>query len=501
MWSTEKHVEIQDAGLQCVNVAGISFVVVYVVFYEMLYHGSHLESVPVTGAHEIHIRHPTVNYCDERKVANCHANLSLFESQPYCLESKLKYAGVKLECEHWTSHVAEAVDGDGASLTTMIRKYNATRTSFPSLRLNFSQDEYVFTLLKQFYLMDIERFWLKIEHSMTSAKEGLSSKSSLLTGYYRSCDSSSCPLQPMQPLPGDFGVPPASEGKQQPSPAASSPIPGKMGKISTNTSLLQSRALATRRTSSRVRNGALARKSHTFLVKTRTRSLRVAKEHAASSTGRVNALKTRGESTRGEPFVLLRPGRWSRKEVDVIPFQYLLDAVNVSLDDPYKKVTYRQRGLVLTITLRYVNTQADMFDFVGLRLFPWSESPLVTKLPWDPEGHTRARYVMSVRKNEQGYIFDENEGQLYTGDSYIQRRRNGIYIDVVQSGEILVWSWARLAIHVSAAVGLLRVTSRLTRFWAWACRDKALQNVIVERHVWSADSGRYERVERHDDLT
>eukprot|EP00928_Gymnodinium_smaydae_P055855 TRINITY_DN3932_c0_g1_i2.p1 TRINITY_DN3932_c0_g1~~TRINITY_DN3932_c0_g1_i2.p1 ORF type:complete len:496 (-),score=22.38 TRINITY_DN3932_c0_g1_i2:156-1643(-) len=495
MWSTPKQVKIKDAGLECVNIIGILLVIVYVVIYEMLYQGSHLQPVPVSGVNQIHIRHPTVNYCDERQFDDCHPDFSSVDSLPYCKGNSLEYAYDKKDCEEWSSHVAEVIDGGGVSLSTRVRKYNVTTRCIPNSEVNGKcEKELDFTLLKDVYLADVERFWIWIEHSMTSGREGLSSKSSLMNGYYYSCESESCQYRKMLPVPEDFG-----EGKipqEHVLPDAAPSIPAKQ---STNASLLQSEALATRTISSRKRGDALARKARKSYAKTRIRSQRTAKQHAASSAGSVKALNAEAGPTRGERYVLTRPSLWSMWEFDTIPLQYLLDIVNVSLDDPYKGMTYRMRGLVITIQVRYLNTQVDKFDFVGLRMFPGTE-PLSTKLPWDPEGHTRARYQISARAEEQGYVVDLNDGDFYTGD-YIQRRRNGIYIDVAQSGEILVWSWSRLAIHVSTAIGLLSVAFNLTRLWAWACRSEMLQSLLVEEYVLSSDSGKYERIDRHEDLT
>eukprot|EP00928_Gymnodinium_smaydae_P055860 TRINITY_DN3932_c0_g4_i1.p1 TRINITY_DN3932_c0_g4~~TRINITY_DN3932_c0_g4_i1.p1 ORF type:complete len:515 (-),score=17.36 TRINITY_DN3932_c0_g4_i1:353-1750(-) len=465
----------------------------------MLYHGSHLEAVPVTGVNQVHLRHPSLNYCDERQFSYCHPDFSRKDSLPYCDVSKQKYNYVKKTCYQYLQHIAEVPDGDGVSLSTRGRKFNMTKTCIPNPALNISchgPDEYAFELLHDFYTIDAERFWLWIEHSMTSGREGLSSKNSLMKGYYWSCDPRPCHNEEMLPLPDDFATPPDSAKQLRPLPTAVLSANVKIGEHNKNTSLLQSGALAVSATSSRLGREALARESHKLLAKTQMRSQRIAKRHAASSAG---TLKSVADNTRSEPFVLSRPGIWWQEELEAIPMQYLLDIVNVSLDDPFKGVTYRDRGIVITISLRYLNTKVDTFDFVGLRIFPWTK-PLFTKLPWDPEGYTRARYELSARAHEQGYVVDRHEGEA-RDNHYIQRRFNGIYIKVAQSGEMLVWSWSLLAIHVSTAMGLLSVAYNLTNFWAWACRSNALQNLLTERYVISADSGRYEQVDKYDDLT
>eukprot|EP00928_Gymnodinium_smaydae_P055859 TRINITY_DN3932_c0_g3_i1.p1 TRINITY_DN3932_c0_g3~~TRINITY_DN3932_c0_g3_i1.p1 ORF type:complete len:512 (-),score=19.43 TRINITY_DN3932_c0_g3_i1:219-1646(-) len=474
---------------------------IYIVFYEMLYCGSHLESVPVSGVSQVRLRHPTINYCEQRRSTNCHVDFSLPENQPYCKGSRLEYAYEKKPCEYWSDSFAQLPDGEGVSLTTRIRTYNVTKTCIPNSALNIScpeLDEWAFTLMKDVYAIDAERFWIWIEHFMTSGREKLSSKGSAMKGFWLSCESSSCQYQELLPLPSDFAVVPKSEDKEQVPPAATPSVPAKMGENGTNPSLLQ----ATRTKSSRSHSEALARKlqSRKSYAKTRIRSQRSTTQHDASSARSAKVLRTEPGNTRGEHFVMTKPAHWKDWEFDAMPLQYLLDLVNKSLDDHFKGLTYRQKGVSITIDLRYLNTQSDSFDFVGLRLFPWSE-PLLTKLPWDPEGYTRARYLISARASEQGYTIELNEGNKYTDDHYIQRRRNGIYISIAQSGQMLVWSWSRTAIYVSTAVGLLRFAFYLTEFWAWSCRGKTLQSLMHERYVRNTDSGRYERVDRPDDLT
>eukprot|EP00928_Gymnodinium_smaydae_P085969 TRINITY_DN6971_c0_g5_i1.p1 TRINITY_DN6971_c0_g5~~TRINITY_DN6971_c0_g5_i1.p1 ORF type:complete len:500 (+),score=11.63 TRINITY_DN6971_c0_g5_i1:55-1554(+) len=499
MWTTTKQVAIEDAGLDCLNKLGISVVVLYIVLYEMVYRGSHLETVPVSGVNQLHLRHPTANYCKEEVHPGCESNFSSTKSKPYCKDSKLEYEYEKFHCQIWTSHLAETDDGDAVALTTRVRKFNVTRTCIPDSEFNITCEHptvWTFNLVRELYTMEPEGFWLWIEHSMTSGKENLSSSSTRMDGYWRSCDTKPCHLEKMEEVPAGFGIPPGFAREKQ----KTSSIFTQVGRSSSNQLSFQSGALAESATSSRLRSNGLARKLHHSSAKIRTRSRRTEKTHASLSSGSTDTVMTGAIHARGDDVFLTHPKKWSEQQVDVIPIQYLLDVVNVTLDDAHKNSSFRQTGMVISINIRYVNTQADPFDFVGLRLLPWTD-PLDTKHLWDPEGSTRARYRISARAFDQGYSNQVHSGHTYTGTHFIQQTQNGILISISQSGEMMVWSSSRMAVFVSTAVGLLSLVFNFTRLWAWACRSKMVQNLLIERYVKSADSGRYEQLDRHDDLT
>eukprot|EP00928_Gymnodinium_smaydae_P009154 TRINITY_DN13389_c2_g1_i1.p1 TRINITY_DN13389_c2_g1~~TRINITY_DN13389_c2_g1_i1.p1 ORF type:complete len:511 (-),score=39.35 TRINITY_DN13389_c2_g1_i1:157-1557(-) len=462
--------------------------------FEVLYRGSHLEAVPVSGVYQLHLKHPTVNSCDDMEEA-CSSNFSLREDNPHCQESTLNYAFEKRTCEFWAGREAEVDDGDGIALTSRARMFRATKKCLDHESACPENKMWDYTLLKDVYIMDVHRFWIWLEHSMVSGRHGLNCTSSALEGKWLSCDSNPCQYVDLKAMPDDWGsVPGSVVGQATLQPAASSASANTRNN-SASASLLESEGLAKRAKSSIVRSEVSSRGSQSFMAKSRIRSRHNARRHGVSSATSVNTLKIAGSANR-KLFDFSRPGTDTKKQVDVFPMQYILDIAKVDLDAAYKTATHRMNGLVVTVTITYTNDQADKFDFVGLRIFPWTH-PLKTKLPWDPKGSTKARYEIHAHASDLGYEMIEKENFTSWSTSYILWRKNGIYIDAAQSGQMLVWSWSRLAVYVSTTVGLINVAFYLLRLWAH--RQKSLKNLLVERYIERVGSNEYERVCSYED--
>eukprot|EP00928_Gymnodinium_smaydae_P009150 TRINITY_DN13389_c0_g2_i1.p1 TRINITY_DN13389_c0_g2~~TRINITY_DN13389_c0_g2_i1.p1 ORF type:complete len:454 (+),score=11.07 TRINITY_DN13389_c0_g2_i1:36-1364(+) len=429
----------------------------------------------------------------------CVSDFSPRQDSPFCHESILSYAFAKKRCEFWVAQQAEVEDGNGIALTTRARMFNASKLCVDREADCLDNRMWNYTLVKDIYLMDVQRFWIWIEHAMVSGKPGLKASSENLDGRFWFTDPAlgryKGKYKELEGLPDDFGTPPHT-ASEQPSlqPAASSAL--AIGRnSSTPASLLESKALAKRAKSSIVRSEVSAKGSQSFLAQSRIRSRRVARRHGASSANRVNALRAVG-STKGKSFVLSQPYKDTKHLNDVIPLEWLLKLAKADLDAPFKTGTHRMHGLTLTVRILYTNGQVDWLDFVGLRIFPWS-IPLQSRFPWDPEGFTRARYDIWAYSSPQGYETKSSEDYRSFSASYILWKKHGIYIGVVQSGQMLIWSWSKMAIYVSTAVGLISVAFRLTRFWAY--QQKPLKNLMVERYASRGDSGEYERICSYDD--
>eukprot|EP00928_Gymnodinium_smaydae_P049042 TRINITY_DN3287_c1_g1_i1.p1 TRINITY_DN3287_c1_g1~~TRINITY_DN3287_c1_g1_i1.p1 ORF type:complete len:498 (-),score=20.97 TRINITY_DN3287_c1_g1_i1:230-1723(-) len=494
LWTAEKTVEIRDNGLACLSKLAYVLVLTYIVLYEMLYQGAHLSTVQVSGVNQLHFEHPTMNYCDS-VLETCIANFTWRNNTPYCKESPLPYAFQKKPCEYWTSQEAEIIDGDGVVLVTRARMYNATKLCQHGKAEGglTCQDGRVwnYSLAKDIYVADVNRFYMWIEHAMTSSRRDFCVPSEKLNGRWWSCESEQCRYVELLPLPDDFGTAPASNVEQ---PPLQSSAQANASDSRATASFLELTALAKEKKSSIVRSEVSAGGSQSFMAKSRTRSRHVARRHAASSAHSVNTLKV--DSATVEPFLLSRPGTDNKKAIDVLPMSYVLSSASIDLDHAYKTHTHRESGLVITFTITYRNTQADAFDFVGLRILPWSH-PLQTRLPWDPFGFTRARYDMWGDANSQGYMRVQKENFTNNGGSYYMWQMNGIYIDVTQNGQMLVFSWSKFSVYFTTSIGLVSAAFHLTR--VWASRQKSLRNLIVERYVARSDSGDYERVDSYED--
>eukprot|EP00928_Gymnodinium_smaydae_P009152 TRINITY_DN13389_c1_g2_i1.p1 TRINITY_DN13389_c1_g2~~TRINITY_DN13389_c1_g2_i1.p1 ORF type:complete len:491 (+),score=34.39 TRINITY_DN13389_c1_g2_i1:40-1512(+) len=490
MWSTPKRVEIKNSRLASVANIGYALVLIYIVFFEMLYRGSHLDVVPVEGAHQKHFKHPTKNNCGFT-LPGCLENFSWRQDKPYCRESTLDYAFKKKRCEMWTSVEAEEDDGAGVVLTSRARLFNVSKicNDVDNEAACRRAETWDYKLLKDVYAMDVERFIMWLEHGMRSPRAGLIARSTDLNGRYWSCKPEPCQYRELLPLPAGWNSPDVKKTPPK-SSAPSSTIDS-----TATASLLELKASAKEAKATIVRSEASATRSHSFMAKSRFRSRRFASRRAASSMHGDGTLKT-ADSAHGESFVISHPYIKEEGEIVFFPMEYILDIAKIDLDAGYKGATHREFGVMITITITYRNDQVDTYDFVGLRLWPWTE-PLRTKLPWEPVGSSRARYDINVSANDQGYqLWDRfNHGD----DAFKVWAKNGIYIDVVQSGGMLIWSWSKFAVYISTTLGLISMAFHLTRFWA--SRQKPLQNLMVERYVARADSGEYERVCSYDDPT
>eukprot|EP00928_Gymnodinium_smaydae_P037105 TRINITY_DN25810_c2_g1_i1.p1 TRINITY_DN25810_c2_g1~~TRINITY_DN25810_c2_g1_i1.p1 ORF type:complete len:437 (-),score=25.72 TRINITY_DN25810_c2_g1_i1:134-1444(-) len=435
--------------------------------------------------------HPTVNSCVDYDSA-CKSNFSRQDKAPYCNESTLDYKSKKLPCEFWTRHEAEILDGEGVALTTRARKLNATKLCDDAALLCADGQVWNYTLEEDVYIMDIKKFWLWIEHSMTSAHSGLNSTSTDLRGRWMCCDTKPCAYKDLLPVPNDWGL-----VVKEPVQSAASSALANTSDSKGAASLLETNAWAKSAKASIVRSEISARGSQASAAKSRVRSRRAAKRHAASSAKNANALKTSARETHGELFDFRQPGIDAKREVDLFPIGYLLDVSRVDMDAPYKNATHRQFGVVITLVINYRNTQVDILDFVGLRFFPWTK-PLHTRLPWDRLESTRARYDVYAYANNQGYMTMEKELYTHSSTTYNMWKFNGIYVDVEQSGEMLVWNWSKAAIFLTTTVGLLNVAFILTNFWA--TRQRALKNLIVDRYVLRDGSDDYDKVDSYDDV-
>jgi len=201
-YPTPKIARIKDSKLGLLRYALMFIILIYVVGYQIMWRGNHLENKDLTGVYQLQLAHPTRHNCDPQ-IMECMQNFTSMSKLPYCSQSP-EAGPIKLPCQYWDAQQLMQVTDQGLMIPTHIATFQQTRGCQPSAANNFSCVGYLYdfldnkgevqadtkrgeaTPIDEFFVADIERYTLMIDHSVRSTL-GRRSYASDMVGYWLDC--------------------------------------------------------------------------------------------------------------------------------------------------------------------------------------------------------------------------------------------------------------------------------------------------------------------------
>eukprot|EP00928_Gymnodinium_smaydae_P037714 TRINITY_DN26139_c0_g1_i1.p1 TRINITY_DN26139_c0_g1~~TRINITY_DN26139_c0_g1_i1.p1 ORF type:complete len:508 (+),score=12.87 TRINITY_DN26139_c0_g1_i1:87-1526(+) len=472
---TRKDVEIYDSKLIRIARITMFLLFMYTVVYEMLYKGGHLESVTVSGGPQYHIHHPLMNNC-EMNTAGCIGNWTQTESLPYCRQSPLSYNGLKRHCVvHDASYVVDSTT-DGISLATRLQKFRMVRVCNENSTVDcVGRKRYNHSLVYDHYTTDAERFLLYISHSFWCPRPQSRGSNAEFPGYVKNCADCEETKLPKVDLNWDSAAQVAVDSEE--SMRADPEFVQHSGR---EMSLLE----RTRR-QNRAHFLALARREKAQGRKQERRSsqsLSSERDLSRKRQKQVSGLRSySAESLQHNRLKDIdRPSSYDAEHVDILPIHNLLDMAKLGLDQPFRESTHRSLGAVIALIVRYTNDRSSFYEFVGLKILPRTQIADTIRYTYHTEYLPDDNYVSSP----------DLDGH---GESYELRYKYGIRIMIKVDGELLIWSWSKIAMFIGAMAGIYQGVMRGLHHYFLL--DPKFSQCLVEKYEKDPTTGDYNHVQ------
>lgn len=451
-YPTPKIARIKDSRLGLLRLSLIFGISAYVLLYQIMWKGNHLEMAEITGVHQMTLSHPTKGNCNPMDVS-CMQNFSSMSELPYCAQSPIQ-SSIHLPCEFWDAASLRQITDEGMLIPTHYSQFKQTQGCKPSVVNNWTCVGWLYDFmdkkghvqlvrgqakpLRDIFIADVERFTLRIDHSVKS-HVGARAYDYQMAGSLLECTSSSnCTQRPLvctrtEGCPDGPLIANAPLVNQKPSPprvrGSSSPL-----------ALLQ--------TDVKPGKWAPARSRSKPDAKQRQRPVLAAdKDTQRSPSAATN--ETSGTPGLWAPELIFE----STDEGDVFSIATLLRAANVSMDQrrhsapSYIGGSYRSSGFVLVIRLYYSNHE----PWLGLKVWPWrKEGPQM-----------RYTYRITKHASHEDFVLRKvapgSTSENRTIDEY-----HGIRILLEQSGVIAVWDDLQLLLILTTTLALMAISSCIT---------------------------------------
>jgi len=501
-YPTVKVAKIEDPVLgsfRCLLMAAIFF---YVVGYQIMWRGNHLEMHDLIGVYQLQIDPPTRNSCNAINV-ECMQNFSSLSGLRYCSQSPIP-GPVKLPCEYWDAHQLGQLTDQGLMLPTHISTFRQTSGCEPSAANNWTCGGFLFDFLDKkghvqkkrgqatpesdVFVADIERFTLTLDHSVRSAL-GQRYYANEMVGYWLDCNHENASDSACTPRPVHCGQESCRDrvaSLQQNRAAKESP-----SKFRGDRRSLALTGLSSRTRVQRTKGSSRSAELEPSEVRSHNTPSAAEGDHSPNQTPVPQAMGPRTVATlqlrhletdsnafstpSPKPVEDTAPGRASDieslgvvsiPEGDMFSIGMLLRAANVSLDERRHNVpswvggTYRSSGFVLVIRVHYSNIES----WLGLKV-----------LPWNILG-PRMHYTYRITKHASHDDFMLSKVQLL--DKHLGEKKEkkkslrtltdfyGIRVLIEQSGNVAVWDNIQLLLILTTTLALAAVATYITDFVA-----------------------------------
>lgn len=458
-YPTPKYARIKNAKLGLLRYALYFLVFMYVAVYNVMYLGTHLGHGALQPTYQVQVTNPTKDHCDPLD-PECHQDFTSLSVQPYCMESKLPFDGFKLPCEMWDRSKLNQVINSGVLIPTHVTHYWQKPGCHPSAANNFSCNGYVeefldykgdvqtaphsrVTPVKDFYISDIDRSTLLVDHSVDF--EGFRSYSQDMQGYWMDCNHGPC-----KPKPIGCGVGKKCKIDTGELDASSlNPTDGARGARRSLTLLDES-------------SRAEPEKRKSFLEPSPLTP--EAPDEASLAEADIPFYRAPWQPTKNSTYAskLDNDGMISIHGGDVFLIGKLLDMANMSLDDRrphFKEVdfpgvkettgsTFRSSGFILVVRVFYTNDES----WIGLKVFPWQM--------WGPNIH----YIYSVTKHSanEDYFLSKVRTMNQATQQQVLKYYHGIGVIVEQTGSITIWDNIQFIVITCYVLALVAASNFIT---------------------------------------
>eukprot|EP00747_Dinoflagellata_sp_TGD_P162784 gnl/TRDRNA2_/TRDRNA2_180764_c0_seq1.p1 gnl/TRDRNA2_/TRDRNA2_180764_c0~~gnl/TRDRNA2_/TRDRNA2_180764_c0_seq1.p1 ORF type:complete len:462 (+),score=65.72 gnl/TRDRNA2_/TRDRNA2_180764_c0_seq1:92-1477(+) len=434
-YATPRFALIFDTRLALLRWSFLLSIICYILVYDILYRGRHLQLSDGDGIFRLQLQQPTMGGCNPLD-ADCQHNFTSLSELHYCNESQLESSKTKHPCRYIDALGLKREKDGGMLIPTHVITYNQRQHCDPSAS---SKWECAGTLWNSVdtngnvlpdgkekesdvFVADIDRFTLLLEHSVKwvgVARPAMASTE--MDGYWLECPEISskdmiadvCKYHPVKKLI-----------KQETEPVAP-------------TSALQMLEMNLRQSSQPSRKGKMA--------------------------------------TRDQDEAKL-PEFYEIDNGDVFSLEHLLAMAKSHLDDEMEDGrTYRERGLVLVVDIEYTNRWPGRW--MGLDV-----------LPWQRYGSEMWYTYRATLRPSDGYKYREMDAGILDTKRRITEYK-GIRLIVKQSGSLATWDFTGLLVAATASVGLLALSNTITDFLALNCLQNSEQYQKMKFVEFRAEEG------------
>lgn len=423
-YPTPKIARIKDSTLGLLRYTIYTCIAVYMLVFQVLYRGNHLNTQKLSGVRSLYLAQPTQHNCNPVNL-NCKPNYTSMSELNYCAQS-VEHAEVKLPCKYMDAPSLKVLTGEGAILPSRISTFWQARGCDPKASNNWTCDGPLWNFIDESghvekkagkaqpindnFVADIEHFSLTIDHSV---RAGLGKRyyAQEMKGFWLDCAKATDPDGKCKSIPIDCeGKMCHSEEKQLKS------------------AFVQTEALEGSRDSMSFAGGLAESESEAQESEQADTISQIQTEQSLQLSGPLDAgIST---SNRGDRFKI-----WK-----------LLDMANVSLSDKrhhapgWMKGSYRSAGVVLVVSIAYSN----IGPWLGTQVWPWAPAGAPVHYTYRISKHD-SHDDFRVRK-----VFRNDTSHTRTMKEYA-----GIRLLIEQGGSMAVWVNVQFMLILTTALGII----------------------------------------------
>lgn len=490
-YPTWKIARIKDTKLGLLRQFFLLLIFLYIVVYELMWVGAHLEAKPLSAVYQVKLDHPTRNHCSSMDVG-CEHNFQSLASLPYCAQSPIP-AKNKLPCQLRDAPEMAQVTDEGIMVPTRVADYFLGKGCHPTAANNFTCEGPLENKLnvkgqvekhaktqkaapvRNNFIADVERFTLLIDHSVGSSF-GQRYYAPQMHGTYMECTDQ---------LTVKYGEKePADRCKPRPIECAGKcSAKGDPERRSARPSTSFLDTAATERSSSfaseksRARTKRQKKKSMVFLELDADGEVGQTHNEAPEETldETVSVMQTDMQMESGNRSsvneVLDRDGVVKELAGDMFLLGKLLNIANVSLDTEHHRKPswiggdYRSSGFVLIVRISYTNAQ----NWMGLRCLPWNIL--------GPAVHYS--YRVTKHSSQDDYALHKVREDPKTKER-LRKDYHGIRILIQQNGSIKAFDNIQLILICTTTIALLALANFITDTLALNCMQKSEEYFAIK---------------------
>jgi hypothetical protein len=492
-YPTPKIARIKDSKLGLLRYALMCIILVYVVGYQIMWRGNHLETQDLAGVYQLQLDHPTKNACNPQN-AECMQNFTSLSELAYCSQSP-EAASIKLPCQYWDAQQLAQLTDQGLMIPTHVSTFYQTAGCKPTVANNWTCVGWLYDFLdkkghlqskrgqaspiEDIFIADSERYTLMIDHSVRSTL-GHRYYASDMVGYLLDCNQehqsdAACVPRPIECDNDDC------KGKPHTLPQTRTleSHPKFRGDR-------RSLSLAVAKAEVGERKPMVSQKESTGDLKEISLHSKVelspgdmsspeqpVERDVAEHEVAVDILPNKEEDLLERPPASASkpdlepgaPGRTKHLEQlgvaslaqgDIFTIGHLLKAANVSLDKRRHHVpswvggSYRSSGFVLVIRIHYSNIES----WLGLKVLPWKVT--------GPTMHYTYRITKHASHDDFMLKQVHPGGPGEPKNSRVVKEFHGIRVLIEQSGSVAVWDNIQLLLILTTTLALLAVSNCIT---------------------------------------
>lgn len=465
-YPTPKIARIKDSKLGLLRYALMFLIIIYVVGYQIMWRGNHLETQELSGVYQLQLDAPTRNNCDPMNV-ECMQNFTSMSGLPYCSQSP-SAGPIKLPCEYWDANQLRQITDQGLMIPTHSTTYFQTAGCKPSVMNNWTCVGWLYDFLDKkgerqekrgqatpiddIFIADIERYTLMIDHSARSTL-GSRTYAADMVGYWLDCNTENQSDARCVPRPITCGHKRCMDKEHTLAQTRTLEHAPKFRGDRRSLSLahVKTEIASHRRKKAKSfqKIGPDANVNENLLSEEPAENKEVLSQAAVSLSGPngKDNLPSRVEHLESLGVVSLSQG-------DIFTIGTLLRAANVSLDKRRHDVpswiggSYRSSGFVLVIRIHYSNIES----WLGMKV-----------LPWNVQGPTlHYTYRITKHASHDDYMLREVKKGGPRNDSRVVKEYHGIRVLVEQSGSVAVWDNIQLLLILTTTLALMAVSNCIT---------------------------------------